>query len=75
VNPVPDSYLTASSELGVPIATYEARMDTISLGWCASFSEWEGGIPPTMYLQVGKVNLIKLVCIGVYFLIYLALII
>jgi len=59
VNPVPDSYFTTSSDLTSRITTYEARMDGTSLGWCASFTEWEGGIPPTMYLQVGKVNLIK----------------
>jgi len=52
VNPVPDSYFTATSvflDTGYP--AYYARLDGTA-GWCASDAE-RSTTPPAMFLQVG----------------------
>jgi len=50
--PVPDSYITASSQIHVSAAAPYARLDGANRHWCPSFAEINT-IPPVFYLQVG----------------------
>jgi len=51
-NPIPNSYMTSSSQDGTSSASapYQARLYN-SLGWCPSAAE-NNAVPPAMWLQV-----------------------
>jgi len=51
INPVPDSYFTASSIYGASYAAYKAHLDGGGGFWVASSAE-KDAIPPTFFLQV-----------------------
>ena len=54
VNPVPDSYFTATTEVSVDYAAHSARLDGDGFSWIP-LAEERTAVPPTFYLQVSQV--------------------